>query len=429
METLCMGRKRSFIVKRTEVKTKECGIYKEVLIDPATKRQTATGRYRSVFRFYVDGKPKKSSCVCSSFADARDFKQGRKTKEEILSGVSKEVLENHMSLVKSENEKQEVYTFSNLVKDWKNFNYENIEETTREGCEKYFKLFECLFEKEVKSFKIEDIDKLVLEWKKEASERRYSFKRELKFLGQVFRFYRERKNPQFIIPILSIHYKKCVLKRKARNANEENFVREEDFPSFLCGLKQEKDIRYHYVALCQYFLGLRIGEALGLHWEDLNKERMEWLIDKTIVWDKRWTPTIKRLPKNGVIRSQPISEYFLNEMEQFRKLMGGVDAGLVFSKKGLALNRKAVATVYNRVFKRVGIDYASGTHCIRRTAATLGNNKTGDYQAASHFLGHLDLRETRRYVGKESWKRKHLGALEEVLDGSKTTRPLSLVSA
>ena len=315
------------------------------------------------------------------------------------------------------------------ISDWKEFNYENIEETTREGCEKYFKLFECLFEKEVKSFKIEDIDKLVLEWKKEASERRYSFKRELKFLGQIFRFYRERKNPQFIFPILSIHFKKCVLKKKARNANEENYVKEADFPHFLCGLKQEVNFRYYYIALCQYFLGLRIGEALGLHWEDLDTERMEWTITRTITWDRNWNASIKNSPKNDVIRSQPISQVFLDEIEILRGLTGGETEGLVFSRSNQRpMIRKTVATAYNRVFKKVGIGYANGTHCIRRTAATLGNNKTGDYQAASHFLGHLDLRETRRYVGKESWKRKHLGALEEVLFESKSTRTLKLVN-
>ncbi len=416
-------------MKRTEVKTKERGIYKEVLIDPITGRQTATGRYRSIFRFYVDGKPKKLSCVCSSFADARDFKFGKKTKEEILSGVSKEVLEEHSKPEVFESEKQ-VYTFFDLVSDWKEFNYENIEEVTREGCEQHFKLFECLHDREVKTFKIEDIDKLILKWKKGASKRRYSFKRELKFLGQIFRFYRERKNPQFIFPILSIHFKKCVLKKKARNANEENYVKETDFPRFLCGLKQEKDFRYYFVALCQYFLGLRIGEALGLHWEDLDTERMEWTITRTITWDRNWNASVKDLPKNGVIRSQPISQFLLNEIEELRKLTGGASEGLVFSRRGQRpMIRKTVATAYNRVFKKVGIDYANGTHCIRRTAATLGNNKTGDYQAASHFLGHLDLRETRRYVGKESWKRKHLGALEEVLAESKTTRTLKVVNS
>lgn len=299
-------------------------------------------------------------------------------------------------------------------------NFPQIEQSSQRTYEKYLKFFETMKNEDVRSFDVERIDNLVLLWLDpsfEKSKRRESFKKELKFLEQLLKFYQTRKNPRFAIPVLKMHYKKCVLKKKAKNANKEKYLREEELGLFLDELKKMTNFRYYYLALSQFFLGLRIGEACGLHWEDCNREKMVWKIERVVSWaNSTQRGVIKPLPKNNEVRFQPFSQSFMDQMEGFAKVTGSSSSGLVFQKNGIPLRRNSIVRSYNLALKRAGLGHLIGSHLLRRTAGTLGHNKTKDFAAASHFLGHSDVKESNRYIGREGWKESHVAALSEVFD-------------
>jgi hypothetical protein len=58
----------------------------------------------------------------------------------------------------------------------------------------------------------------------------------------------------------------------------------------------------------------------------------------------------------------------------------------VFHKQGVHLNRKTIAGAYNRALQHIGISHLSSTHLLRKTAATLANEATGDFYAVSALV-------------------------------------------
>jgi len=93
---------------------------------------------------------------------------------------------------------------------------------------------------------------------------------------------------------------------------------------------------------------------------------------------------VKPLPKNNEVRFQLFSENFLNELDGFAKVTGCLASGLVIQKNGKPLRRNSVVASYNLALKRAGLNHLNGSNLLRRTAGTLGHNKTKDFAAASH---------------------------------------------
>ena len=189
---------------------------------------------------------------------------------------------------------------------------------------------------------------------------------------------------------------------------------------FLEALRLGRTPEYFPLALCQFCLGLRIGEACGLRWEDLDLDNRIVRIVQTIIWDQlTWDPSIKDRPKNGRERVLVIPQILAEEMKTLKTLRDPSIA-LVFHKNGRPLDRKSVATAYNRTLERLGITHVSGTHMLRKTSATQANRVTGDFYAVSKLLDHSSPSITLRYVEELSdQKRKVSDALNSVLEGIK----------
>lgn len=115
------------------------------------------------------------------------------------------------------------------------------------------------------------------------------------------------------------------------------------------------------------------------------------------------------------MRYLPIADELMPELQP---LLGSNDSSslLIFQRAdGSPLNRKTIATFYNKVLKEIGLVHVSGTHFLRKTAATLANESLGDIDAVSRFLGHSSVRVTRRYTGEtDRQKQKVSSALGAV---------------
>lgn len=413
-------------MKRTERKTKLPGIYKEFYFDENKNDWLPTGRYRAISLKGEDGSPAKKK-IFSSLQEAKEFRLG--PAETKIKEPPVELTEANALYAK--------YTFSNLIEDWKQINFAQIEQSSKETYEKYIKFFEALMffeninkpeevsmrfmEMEVFRFNIEKVDELVLTLMSDhtpKTKKRESFKKEIKFLDQLFKFYARRKNPTFPNPVLKIHYRKCVIRKKAKNANKEKYLRADDLPKFLDQLRKLNNPTYYYVALCQFYLGLRIGEACGIEWEGLSEEKKTWRIKRVISWVGSQRGVIKDLPKDDEIRDQPFSDHFLSEMLFYKRLVGG-KSGLVFEKQGKPLRRNTVVRAYNSALKACGITYTSGSHMLRKTSATLGFQVTKDTLGASGFLGHSNIKVTDDYLGRGEQKSGHAEALDEVYQSAR----------
>lgn len=308
------------------------------------------------------------------------------------------------------------YTFARLVEDWKSFHLLTIAKSSRQFYENKLPYLAALGDIPVARLDVETIDELVKAWVSQPPKRagRMNFDRELTLLTVVLNFYKSRKDPAYVVPVRKSHYEGATVVRKAEC--DIKALTEEELGVFLVALKREINPQYYPLALLQFSLALRIGEACGLQWQDFDFENDTVMIRRTVVWDDRtWEARIEVGTKNGRARHLGIPLLLKQALLEFRQQCPSISPFL-FQKEGEMLNRKSVGCAYNRVLKRLGLTHVSGTHFLRRTAATQANDLTGDFFAVSQLLDHSSPKITERYVKKlPSQKRKMAEALNGVL--------------
>lgn len=246
------------------------------------------------------------------------------------------------------------------------------------------------------------------------SFRRKSFEKEWQLLRVILRFYREEveEGVNYNVPSFKKPRKRTVLIESSDGSVK--YLDSEDATKFLQELKKRNDT-YFVVALLQYFFALRIGEVCGLYKDCIDLEKKVITIRRCVHWDLRtWLPSVKEYTKTKRVRRLPIPEQLVPVLQDVIK-QSDPSNPLFVSKKGLPVNRKTIATYYNMVLGSLGLNHVSGTHFMRRTAATLANDATGDIDAVSRFLGHTSVRVTRRYTGEtDHQKQKISKALGDV---------------
>ena len=331
--------------KRKEVTVRNNpGIYKELMF--VENKWKETGRFRAIRRVALDGKSKKEQGVFHNIEDAKSFRSGLIEK----SSTGKDV---HKNEVKTSNE----ITFDALVKEWKSFHYLQIEHSSQQFYDTRIPHFELLNNLNVESITPTVMDRLVKFWVKEApkNKQRCSFEKELMVLKVILGFYQKRFNPLFKIPILNEHFKASDILRRAERPVES--LSQKELGEFLEVLKSGREPQYYYLALTQFCFGLRIGEACGLTWCNLDLESREAIIEQTIVWDhKTWEPSFKNRPKNGKVRVLSIPEFLIQELKELKRNRAvGVD--LVFHRHGKPLVRKNIGKVYNLALIKLGITH------------------------------------------------------------------------
>jgi integrase len=269
----------------------------------------------------------------------------------------------------------------------------------------------------VERIKVGVIDELVKYWMTEHPKwhQRFTYEKELNLLKVVLNYYRKRKNPSYVIPVLEEHYKAADIAR--RPVQPVQHLTTKDLGRFLEFLKQGINPNYYVLALAQFSFGMRAGEVCGLAWRNLNLETRVAVVDQVVTWHhETWEPTIKSRPKNGKTRVLIIPEHLVNELQKL-KCKRSAKTDLVFHRDGVPYCRKEIGKVYNRALLELGITHVSGTHMMRRTAATLANEATGDFYAVSKLLDHSSPEVTLRYVSQtNAQKTKIAQALNGVID-------------
>jgi integrase len=124
--------------------------------------------------------------------------------------------------------------------------------------------------------------------------------------------------------------------------------------------------------------GMRLGEILGLTWNDID------LVNNQIILDETKSGSSRRIPISG------------NLKKMLLKLKSRESGGKVFlSKHGTPL--KSVRNQFNRALRKAGIERKLTFHDLRHTFASHLVMKGVDIVTVKELLGHKTLRVTMRY--------------------------------
>lgn len=389
------------------------GIYRRFEFDELKGRWIDTGKYRAIRRITMKGLSHKEQAVFDNIEDAKAFRLGLLQKVSGGSQVHKisESDPNH-------------YLFATLVEEWKSLHFLQIEYTSQQMYEARLPNLKPLDRVQVKEINTEVITSLIKHWLKPEypkSKDRQTFEKELDLLKVVLNFYRRHKNNSYFIPILPEHYKAANFAKKAKAPVRG--LREEDLGRFLSTLNSSYP-HFYPVALLQLGLGLRIGEALGMCWDDFDLKRREVSVQRNIAWNKQTRELLPKKRKNARILDAALPEFLIPVLEDlFSKRDPKVP--YLFFRKGQLVRRQQVAKAYNRTLEKLGIDYLSGTHILRKTSGTLARKLTRDVYAASKLLDHSSVNITEKYYQEQldEDKRMVAEALSSVLTQAVGSNP------
>lgn len=375
-------------MKRIEKKVRnQPGLFKIYALDPETGKEIDTGKYRAVRRDIVCGVSQKVQGNFDNFEDARAFREKRIHKNESLS-------------VHQISNRKAGMLFRELKEKFEVAHYATIDKSTMQTYQKLMPVLSWLDQIPVQRINNE----LLLEFgiylrdQHPRTSRRHSYEKELQLLRVMLNFYSDEitEGETYNVPSFKKIRKMTIL--RAKQDDEVKYLSAEETAIFLRELKSDNAL-YHDIALVQYFFALRVGEAVALMDDVVNFDKMTVEIRRGVTWESRtWVPEIREYTKTKRARLMRISDDFEPEL---RRICDG-KSGLLFQKDGQPINRKTLSTAYNRVLNRLGFRHVSGTHFLRKTAATLANEALKDFDSVSRYLGHSSTRVTRKYVGETS---------------------------
>lgn len=180
------------------------------------------------------------------------------------------------------------------------------------------------------------------------------------------------------------------------------------------------------LASVQFYQALRISEAAGLFWEDI---QFDWRDPKNSrirvvrsVWyphtgglkpEVRWG--FKNAASNQGMKEPPM---FPESHEALVSMYDKSKTGLVFEWEGNPIPYRVIQAQFDRAFQNAGLPYR-GTHVMRHGGCRRIYNGHGDISLAQQILGNSDLKTTLVYakrqasaltqVSQKHWEKKQAG--------------------
>jgi len=172
--------------------------------------------------------------------------------------------------------------------------------------------------------------------------------------------------------------------------------------------------RLKVLFLLAFGTGLRQGELLGLKWPDIDFEKKELKVQRTIkqvtIIDQngnREYKTIEQIPKTkSSIRTVPIPSSLIPVLKEYRnkqkeeKLKAGpaylndIEKGYVFTTElGSIIDARNLLRIYKKILDKAGVKYRK-FHAIRHTYATKLFERGVPLKIVSELLGHSNISTT-----------------------------------
>ncbi len=304
-------------------------------------------------------------------------------------------------------------TFADAVAQWKAQTFQQLAHTTRLAYEKMLDLyFDDLMPMRMKRLDVKAVDRWISGLKDPngrfmKSKRRIAFKHELSLLSGIVLYYREYIDASYQYPILERHRSDVHTGRTRKPLTKYLTVKE--FFRFREELKKgTRGDLFAALATVQFFQALRISEAAGLCWEDVEFDEVSprnsrLIVSRSIVWTKRKDDPsylrdgYKNSASHGGSKAQPLFE------ESYIVLMGlrgESSTGLIFTIEGKHLDYRQAQYVYDEAFANAGLPHR-GTHKMRHGGASFAYQSTHDLEVAKQLLGNSDLQTVLRYAKGE----------------------------
>lgn len=165
--------------------------------------------------------------------------------------------------------------------------------------------------------------------------------------------------------------------------NERGFLTKENARIFL---KNAKGIWYE-MALTALHTGLRLGELIGLEWEDIDFEKQLLTVRQSIVRNKIGTP------KNGKSRIIPLTNDLIENFMKRKK-----KNGYVFKTRlDYHLSTNNCSLNIHKICEQAGLE-KFGWHTLRHTFATQLAANNAPIITIKELMGHSDIKTTMRYA-------------------------------
>ena len=146
------------------------------------------------------------------------------------------------------------------------------------------------------------------------------------------------------------------------------------------------------------FTGLRLGEAMGLMWEDIDFQKSTLTVRRTLEQVKnrdKGENDNSYILIEGTTKTQagertiPLNQTAINALRELQKINGGF-AYMLSNAAGKPINPRNLNRAHDCILERAGIEHL-GIHALRHTfASQLFANKI-DIKIISKLLGHSDV--------------------------------------
>lgn len=189
-----------------------------------------------------------------------------------------------------------------------------------------------------------------------------------------------------------------VRRTKAETKKIEAFTVEEQ-RAIETEIARAEDKRLHGILLCLY-TGLRIGELLGLTWNDVDLERGVIKITKTVYREKNengaWQLCIDTPKTKASDRVIPLPEYITNMLQM--DCESALTPYVVENKKGERMSIRSYQYMFAKLTERAGVRKLN-FHALRHTFATRAIECGMDIKTVADIMGHQNASITlNRYA-------------------------------
>ena len=160
-----------------------------------------------------------------------------------------------------------------------------------------------------------------------------------------------------------------------------------------------EDRRLFGIRLCLY-TGLRIGELLGLEWQDVDMEKGILHIGKTVYREKNaegeWQLFVDRPKTAASERMVPLPGYLAEDLRIYRR--GARSEFVIENKKAERMSFRSYQYLFERLTEKAGVRKLN-FHALRHTFATRALECGMDIKTLSELMGHKNATITlNRYA-------------------------------
>lgn len=163
-----------------------------------------------------------------------------------------------------------------------------------------------------------------------------------------------------------------------------------------------------------YLTGLRISEAIGLRWTDLEGTTLR--VQRQLYLGEGIAPKTASSNRSFDLEEEALAvlQTVKARQDAMRELLGNAyqDSGYIFTNGyGGALDDSNVRKAFRRLGRRAGLPTPFSPHQLRRTFTTVMMEHGADPLAVSQLLGHTSTQMTNRYAGQLKKRKAEASAL------------------